>query len=202
MSGKLRSSTPKPCTPSTTYSIRSLSSRVRFTCSTSLPISPIGSFTPLPDCTQVMPSTRVLGRMAWRMALSTSSAVTLLASSNSLILRTCVPCVFYPEVEGVLGRVMFVFADQDFLVRAYMNAAIDHRGEAFGGAAGQGDLFRLGVADNDRPKPARCARVSRFLADPNPSSDQGCDRCWRGADRSLPALDVGCEVTRKLAKCR
>ncbi|MNC44372.1 hypothetical protein D3C75_932750 [compost metagenome] len=71
--------------------IWSCSSRWRLTSRTSAPISPTGSFTPLPECTQVMPSTRVFGPMAAAMVASTWSLLTLAGSSNRRNRCTGVP---------------------------------------------------------------------------------------------------------------
>ncbi len=51
---------------------------------------------------------------------------------------------FGAQPQGVAGRVMLVLGGENFLVGAHMDAAVDHR-QAFGGAAGQGDLARLGL---------------------------------------------------------
>ncbi|MNF84371.1 hypothetical protein D3C84_667290 [compost metagenome] len=46
--------------------------------------------------------------------------------------------------EHAVGGVVLVFAGENFLIRAHVDARVNHR-QAFGGAAGQGDLRRLGL---------------------------------------------------------
>ncbi|MCY1427642.1 hypothetical protein D9M71_434990 [compost metagenome] len=69
------------------------------------------------------------------------------------------------KFQGVVGGVMLVFADQDFLVRAHMNAAIDHR-QAFGGAAGQRDLLGFGIEVASGPDPHVVLAFLGFLQVP------------------------------------
>ncbi|MNP57823.1 hypothetical protein D3C76_1526850 [compost metagenome] len=58
-----------------------------------------------------------------------------------------------------------MFADQDFLVRAHMNSAVDHR-QAFGGAAGERDLFGFGIEVTPGPDPHVVLALFGFLQVP------------------------------------
>ncbi len=80
--------------------------------------------------------------------------------SNSLSLRTLRALALLTKFQGVVRGIVFVFADQDFLIGRHMNPAIDHR-QAFSGAAGQRDLLGFGVAGSD-PAQTRtlCSRFS------------------------------------------
>ncbi|MNL00319.1 hypothetical protein D3C87_1207500 [compost metagenome] len=69
------------------------------------------------------------------------------------------------EFQGVVGGVMLVFADQDFLIRTHMNATVNYC-QTFGGAAGEGDLLRLGVEVTTSPDPHVVLAFLGFLQVP------------------------------------
>ncbi|MNY37261.1 hypothetical protein D3C86_1718130 [compost metagenome] len=62
------------------------------------------------------------------------------------------PILLLAVGQGIIGRVVFVFAGEDFLVGAHMDATVDQR-QAFSGAAGEGDLFRCGLEITTGPDP-------------------------------------------------
>ncbi|MNS39321.1 hypothetical protein D3C72_715990 [compost metagenome] len=56
------------------------------------------------------------------------------------------------EIENVAGGIVLVLGGEDFLIRAHLHAAINHR-QTFGGATGEGDLAGLGLQVLAGPDP-------------------------------------------------
>lgn len=76
MRAAVMSSTPKPCTPSTQNSTRRSGERRALTVFTTSEMARTGVFTPVPECTQVSATTRVVGVMACSMACGREHLVT------------------------------------------------------------------------------------------------------------------------------
>jgi hypothetical protein len=95
---------------------------------------------------------------------------------------------------------VLVFGGEDFLIGAHVHAAVDHR-QTFGGAAGQGDLAGVGLQIATGPDPHFVFAL--FDHAEVPIHGQAGVVVEGGAVRSIASrTGFGCEVIRKLEKCR
>ena len=161
---------PKPCTASRTTRMRFFSPRPALTSATAFVSARTGSLTPLLECTQVMPTTRVFGPMA-RFRFSDDFVD---RCSRRIGVQRHAP----PGRAGFLGgeanrlvmHVVVVRRAEDFVARLQRQPLVDE-GKPLGRAVRERDLFGL------PPTYAAAARCTR-------TGNGSCAPCPPGTSRS------------------